>query len=538
MNRFRAMARRSALALSSLFLVFVAGCTGKIIGGQSGQGGGTAQTISFAAVGSQTVGAQVTLFATASSGLSVSFASETTSVCTVSGNTAMMIASGTCTLEATQAGNSQYEPASAVQDVAVGGKAQTITFANPGTQTMGTAVAALMATASSGLPVSFSTETTGVCSVSGTVVTLVASGTCSIQATQPGSTTYAAATPVTQSFTVLGEPQTITFASIASQAISTTPTLTLPAPTASSGLPVALASMTTGTCSVSGTTVTLLAIGTCSIQATQPGNSTWAAATPIEQSFIVNGEPQTITFAAIANQTISATPTLTLPTPTATSGLAVTLTSMTTGTCSVSGTTVTLLTAGTCSIQATQPGNTIWAAATPVTQSFTILGGGSQSQTITFNNPGAQTVGTPLTLVATASSGLPVAFASQTTNVCTVSGTTATFVSAGTCTIQATQPGNATYAAATPVSDSFTVNAAALLSQTITFGTIATQTVGTPLTLAATASSGLPVAFASQTTSVCAVSGTTATFVSAGTCTIQATQAGNTERVASSGTIR
>lgn len=80
------------------------------------------------------------------------------------------------------------------------------------------------------------------------------------------------------------------------------------------------------------------------------------------------------------------------------------------------------------------------------------------SQTITFNNPGTQTVGTPLPLSATASSELTVSFASQTTGVCTVSGTTATFAAAGTCTIQATQAGNSTYAPATPVTQSFTVN--------------------------------------------------------------------------------
>jgi uncharacterized protein (TIGR03437 family) len=41
-----------------------------------------------------------------------------------------------------------------------------------------------------------------------------------------------------------------------------------------------------------------------------------------------------------------------------------------------------------------------------------------------------------------------------------VSGTKATFLAAGTCTIQATQAGNATYLAATPVNRSFTVSAA------------------------------------------------------------------------------
>jgi len=83
-----------------------------------------------------------------------------------------------------------------------------------------------------------------------------------------------------------------------------------------------------------------------------------------------------------------------------------------------------------------------------------------KTQTITFAAIGAQTVGTPLSLVASASSGLPVGFASTTPSVCTVSATTASFVLAGTCTIVASQGGNATYAAATPVSRSFSVAAA------------------------------------------------------------------------------
>ena len=150
-----------------------------------------------------------------------------------------------------------------------------------------------------------------------------------------------------------------------------------------------------------------------------------------------------------------------------------------------------------------------------------------ESQTITFNAPGTQTVGTPLTLSATASSGLTVSFASKTTTICTVSGKTATFIKAGTCTIQASQAGNGTWAAATSVSRSFTVNAAPLKPQTITFTTPGTQTVGTLLTLSATASSGLTVSFASETTGVCTVGGTKVSFVTAGTCTIQASQAGN-----------
>jgi hypothetical protein len=50
-----------------------------------------------------------------------------------------------------------------------------------------------------------------------------------------------------------------------------------------------------------------------------------------------------------------------------------------------------------------------------------------------------------------------VTFASATTDICTVSGTTVTLAALGVCTIQATQGGNANYAAAAPVSQSFAV---------------------------------------------------------------------------------
>ena len=83
-----------------------------------------------------------------------------------------------------------------------------------------------------------------------------------------------------------------------------------------------------------------------------------------------------------------------------------------------------------------------------------------QSQTITFSTIASQTVGSALALSATTSSGLTVSFASTTAGVCTVNGAMASMMAAGTCTIQATQAGDTLFQAATPVSQSFTVNAA------------------------------------------------------------------------------
>ncbi|MGB7758226.1 MAG: SBBP repeat-containing protein, partial [Bryobacteraceae bacterium] len=91
-------------------------------------------------------------------------------------------------------------------------------------------------------------------------------------------------------------------------------------------------------------------------------------------------------------------------------------------------------------------------------------------QTITFGPLANQPLGTsPFTIGATASSGLPVSFNSQTTPVCTVSGSQVTLVAVGTCTIQATQAGDSAYAAAPPVDQSFQVTQGAVTSGALSF---------------------------------------------------------------------
>jgi hypothetical protein len=84
-----------------------------------------------------------------------------------------------------------------------GSTAQTITFAALSNVTIGTGPFTLNATASSGLTVGFSSNTPAVCTVSGSTVTIVESGGCSITAIQEGNSTFAPAASVTESFTVL-----------------------------------------------------------------------------------------------------------------------------------------------------------------------------------------------------------------------------------------------------------------------------------------------------------------------------------------------
>ncbi len=110
--------------------------------------------------------------------------------------------------------------------------------------------------------------------------------------------------------------------------------------------------------------------------------------------------------------------------------------------------------------------------------SFTFVSGtltisGEASQTITFGALANVTYGvSPITLGATASSGLPVSYA--VTGPGAVAGSTLTVTGAGNVTVTASQAGNSNYAAATSVSQTFTVGKAALAiiapSTTVIYG--------------------------------------------------------------------
>ncbi len=101
------------------------------------------------------------------------------------------------------------------------------------------------------------------------------------------------------------------------------------------------------------------------------------------------------------------------------------------------------------------------------TATATLTVNASGAQSITFGALSNLVLGaSPFALSATTSSGLSVIYVSTTPSVCTVSGVVLTLVAAGTCSITASQPGNSTYAAAAPVTQTFTITAAAAVSIT------------------------------------------------------------------------
>lgn len=471
------------------------------------------------------------------SGNPVIFASTTTGVCTVSGNTVTILAAGACALKANQAGNANYLAApEATLEVTIGAGTQSISFGAQAAHTFrpgATFEISPLATASSGLNVVYATLSPAVCSISGTTVTILSAGTCSIAADQAGDANYSAAPQVVQDVLIGKASQDITgFATNPPAPVfASNGTFSVFATGGASGNPVVYATTTPAVCAITGNTVTMLGAGTCSVTANQAGNPNYEAAAQATLEVAIGAGTQTISFGAQATQTFSPNGTFAIsPLATASSGLAVTYSTLTPTVCALNGTTVTLLAAGTCTIAADQAGDANFQAAAQVTQAV-VIDKAPQAITAFAASPAAPMYAPAATFTLSAdggASGNPVVFASTSSGVCSVSGATVTILSAGTCALTANQAGNGNYKAAAQAALDVSIGTG---RQNITFGTQPPQSFSPNGTFAlnplASASSGLPVTYSTNTETVCTVSGATVTVLAAGTCTIAADQAGD-----------
>lgn len=413
------------------------------------------QTITFGPLANKFISdAPFNLTATASSGLAITYVSSNLSVATISGSTVTIVGLGTTTITASQPGNSNYNAAPSVdQPLTVNNLlSQTITFNPLPAKTIGDNPFALTATASSGLPVSYTSSNTSVATISGTLVFIVGPGTTTITASQAGNSTYNAALDVNQNLVVNKLDQTITFGPIPTM-FTSSPPFDLTA-TASSGLAVTYVSSNPSVATISGSTVTIHAAGTSTITASQPGNGTYNAAAPVNQPLTVTSKlPQTITFGPLTSRQVGDNPFAL--TASASSGLPVSYVSSNTSVATISGNLVFIVGLGTTTITASQPGDATYSAAPDVGQSLVV---NKRDQTITFAPLPSKKVGDPpFALSATASSGLAVSYASSNPGVATVTGNMVTIVGLGTTNITATQAGNASFNAALPITQSLSI---------------------------------------------------------------------------------
>jgi len=217
-----------------------------------------------------------------------------------------------------------------------------------------------------------------VCSVSGTTVTILRAGPCSITASAAQTTSYFAAPDVTRSFTVAKAAATVTWS----------PTLVITADDTLSFVPSALAttdggpigysvddSGTTG-CTVNSLTavVSYVTAGTCAIKATSTEMDDTSSGFTVA-TFTISKANQTITFGSLSSKNYGDAP-FAISASTDAPGRLVSFTSLTPTVCSVTGAstviggatggTVAIVGAGTCTIRASQSGDDVYAAAAVV----------------------------------------------------------------------------------------------------------------------------------------------------------------------------
>lgn len=223
----------------------------------------------------------------ASSGLPVTVTVKS-GPATISGTQVTLTGAGAVTLAANQAGNSNYFPAPEITTSFVVNKAaQTITFPTVATGTVGQTVT-LTASASSGLPITYSvlptSGYTGAATISGSKITFTAAGTLKLAADQPGNANYLAASQYRQNVGVRAT-QTITFPPLFFGKVGQTVTLTA---AASSGLAITYSVLPTtgytGAATISGSKLTFTQAGYLKLAADQPGNSAYAPAPQVRQN--------------------------------------------------------------------------------------------------------------------------------------------------------------------------------------------------------------------------------------------------------------
>jgi hypothetical protein len=487
-------------AISPAGATGVAHVTVTTIGGTSGTSAAddftylTPQTVSFTstAPSGPLVGETYSASASATSGLPVVLtidAGSTPGACSISGATVSFTGSGSCLVDANQAGNETYAPAAQVQQSIVVKRPQTITFTSTPAEPWIHGAYTPTATASSGLDVLFSIDprsASEACDIEfgPTVVAFAAVGTCIIDANQGGSATYAPAPQVQQSITVTLAPQSVIFVSTPpspalvgqrysavaeERGLSDSPALVVVSIDASS-TPGACLLMASESHYLIGTLVVgFTGTGTCVIDANKEAAfpQFYLPAPQVQQSILIKQLAQTIQFTAPATGTVGQT--VTVSASPGASGNPVSFTvdsSSGSGVCTVSGTTpsssgysatVTFTGSGSCVIDAGQPGNAQYLPAPTVKQSITV----KRNQAIAFAPLGNRTtVQTPFLVTARASSGLPVTFTASPKAVCTAGGTNGRSIALhgpGTCTVTANQAGNVSYWPAPAVSRSFCV---------------------------------------------------------------------------------
>jgi len=230
-------------------------------------------------------GPDLTQFSTA--GLLVEYVSETTDVCQVSGTKVTLAKIGLCIISGKQLGNAFIDSAAfkAARFKVI--RRNSISFSLSDSILLSTKTSLLSGTSTSGLTVAYNSASPEICSVSTNTLTLLKHGNCLVEASQAGDEFTLPAEKVSARIKVIRENE-ITFSNPGNLTLKLK-SIQL-AGVSSSGLTVTYKALTTNTCSLSNNLLSLLAVGTCTVVASQAGDEFTLAAKDVSQSFAISND--------------------------------------------------------------------------------------------------------------------------------------------------------------------------------------------------------------------------------------------------------
>ena len=312
--------------------------------------------VSIVVAGSARFGETAAPALSSESGRLVALTSSTEGVCRVDRTTGEVVMRGVggCVLVGAVGADALWGSARAQVTITVAPAQQQITVA-PVTDAVALGTAQLASATDGDGILTYESLSSGVCTVGAAsgLVTLVRAGDCRVAVTAAATSRYESARSVA-SFTVSPAKQVITLPKLTTREVTAAPFAVAAA--SSSGLPVALTSSTPTVCTVNALSVTVRATGTCSVVAAQSGDDRYSAAPSVTRSFTVTKAAQTMTFPVILRHGYAG-PDFTV-TASASSGLPVTFSSLTTAVCRVTKSgVVDLIFVGTCMLKAVQAGN-------------------------------------------------------------------------------------------------------------------------------------------------------------------------------------
>ena len=473
---------------------------------------------------SGTYGTALSLATSGGSGTGVVSYVVASGSCSVNGNSLTLGDAGSsCSVVATKAADDNYNVVSSSATSISTAKATqaTLTFSST-TATYGEGLVLGVTGGSGAGSVSYSVVS-GTCSIVGALLTPGNAGSsCVIKATKATDTNYLERSSADTTITIAKAAQSVLTVSTTSATYGAVLSL---ATSGGSGVGSVSYSVVSGTCSVSGSSLTPGDAGSsCSVVATKAGDENYNSVTSSATSISTAKASQSTI--SIATTTTAYGQGLVLGILGGSGSGAVSY-SVVSGTCSIVGALLSPGNAGSsCVIKATKATDTNYLERSSTNTTISIT---KASQTgLSVTSSASFTAGDSLSLTATGGQSSGSLSWSLNSGICSLSGSTLTASRGGiTCVVEVTRAGDSNYYA-----DSVTQTVAVdKIVQVLTFRSTppSSPVVGGTYTVQVDSDASLAanVVIANQSSSVCSISAGVVTFNAVGVCLVSASQSGN-----------